>query len=104
MAQQSNNISNSWSFVAFIHRPSHVKMNLAPFTNQETGEEFKSLVFTCQDGSKEFVAFSSKLGELTPAELKAQKHDLQVVQMRDSGNYILCKTGSIWEELDMNEF
>ena len=65
-----------------------------PFTNSETGEQFKSLVFKDQDNNPTMVNFSSKLGELSPAEIAAQKADLQVVSM-DSGTHILCKRGEM---------
>ena len=73
--------------------------------DEETGEvkNFKSCIFTDpQDtNNKTFVAFSSKLGELTPAEIAAQKDSLQVVQL-ESGNYSLCKPGeNSWQDVDL---
>ena len=76
-------------------------MKVAPFVNKETGECFKSCAFLSSDGDITLVAFSSKLGELTPKEIAAQKDDLQVVQL-ESGSYKLCKAGhDTWEDVDL---
>lgn len=76
-------------------------MKVAPFVNSETGEAFKSCAFVDDDNNVTLVAFSSKLGELTPKEIAAQKNDLQVVQLA-SGSYKLCKQGeSSWEDVDL---
>ena len=92
-------IQNSWSLLNFAK--SHGKMKVAPFTNKETGESFKSCAFIAEDDSITLVAFSSKLGELTPAEIAAQKNELQVVMLM-SGTYKLCKKGADnWEEVDL---
>ena len=65
-----------------------------PFTNKETGEPFKSLVFHDAQDQPTMVNFSNNLGELSAAEIAARKDDLQVVSM-DSGTYILCKKGEM---------
>lgn len=76
-------------------------MKVAPFVNKDTGECFKSCAFLSSDGEVTLVAFSSKLGELTPAQIAAQKDDLQVVQL-ESGSYKLCKAGhDTWEDVDL---
>ena len=76
-------------------------MKVAPFVNKETGECFKSCAFLGSDGEVTLVAFSSKLGELTPKQIAAQKDDLQVVQL-ESGSFKLCKTGhDTWEDVDL---
>lgn len=90
-------IKNSWSLVAFAR--THGKMKVAPFVNKDTGEVFKSCAFINGDDIT-LVNFSSKLGELTPAQIVAQKDDLQVVQL-ESGTFKLCKTGSTWEDVDL---
>lgn len=81
---------------------SHGKMQLGEFVNGETGEMFKSCIFTNPvDQSKTFVAFSSKMGELTGKQIVSMKDDLQVVQL-ESGNYSLCKKGqNTWEDIDL---
>jgi hypothetical protein len=100
MAQNAINqgIVNSWSLIAFAK--SHGKMQVGEFANKETGETFKSCIFS--DGENRcFVAFSSKMGELSPREIAAQKDSLQVVQL-ESGNYSLCKVGqNAWEDVDL---
>lgn len=93
-------IVNSWSLIAFAK--SHGKMQVGDFVNKETGEEFKSCIFTNpEDDTRTFVAFSSKLGELTPREIAARRNELQVVEL-ESGNFSLCKVGAnTWEDVDL---
>lgn len=92
-------IKNLWSLISFAK--THGRMKVAPFVNKETGECFKSCAFLSSDGDITLVAFSSKLGELTPKEIAAQKDDLQVVQL-ESGSYKLCKAGhDTWEDVDL---
>ena len=101
MANQSTNkgIINSWSLISFAK--SHGKMQVGDFINKESGDEFKSCIFTDADGNRTFVAFSSNLGELTPRQIAAQKDTLQVVEL-ESGNYSLCKQGNnSWQDVDL---
>ena len=92
-------IKNSWSLISFAK--SHGRMKVAPFVSKETGEAFKSCAFLSSDGEITLVAFSSKLGELTPKQIAAQKDDLQVVQL-ESGSFKLCKAGhDTWEDVDL---
>lgn len=92
-------IKDSWSLISFAR--THGRMKVAPFVNKETGECFKSCAFLDSDGEVTLVAFSSKLGELTPAQIAAQKDDLQVVEL-ESGSYKLCKAGhDTWEDVDL---
>lgn len=96
---QNVGIKNSWSLLSFAR--AHGKMKVAPFVNKETGEAFKSCAFVNSEGATTLVAFSSKLGELTPRQIAAQKDNLQVVQL-ESGSYKLCKRGtSSWEDVDL---
>lgn len=101
MNTNSNNIgvTNSWSLLSFAQ--THGKMKVAPFVNKETGEVFKSCAFVDSEQNVTLVGFSSNLGELTPQEISAQKHELQVVQLT-SGSYKLCKQGnSSWEDVEL---
>ena len=94
-------IKNSWSLISFAK--AHGRMKVAPFVNKETGDCFKSCAFLDSEGGITLVAFSSKLGELTPAQIAAQKNDLQVVQL-ESGSFKLCKAGhghDTWEDVDL---
>lgn len=92
-------IKQGWSLLAFA---SGKKMQVGSFINSETGENFKSCIFTEQStGNRCFVAFSSNLGELTPAQISAMKHELQVVEL-NSGNFSLCKQGQgTWEDVEL---
>lgn len=95
---QNVGIKNSWSLLAFAR--THGKMQVGEFANKETGEVFRSCIFS--DGeNRTFVAFSSKMGELSPREIAAQKDSLQVVEL-ESGNFSLCKQGqNAWEDVDL---
>lgn len=97
---QNVGIKNSWSLLAFAK--SHGKMQVGDFVNKETGETFKSCIFTNpEDNSRCFVAFSSRMGELTPREIMEQKDNLQVVEL-ESGNFSLCKQGAnAWEDVEL---
>ena len=99
MATSNIGIKNSWSLISFAK--AHGRMKVAPFVNKETGECFKSCAFLDSKGGITLVAFSSKLGELTPKEIAAQKDDLQVVEL-ESGSFKLCKAGhDTWEDVDL---
>ena len=75
MAQNNSNnnqgIINSWSLIAFAR--SHGKMQVGEFANKETGEVFKSCIFTDADQNRCFVAFSSKMGETCGRAKEAAK-------------------------------
>ena len=99
MATSNIGIKNSWSLISFAK--SHGRMKVAPFVNKETGECFKSCAFISSTGEITLVAFSSNLGELTPAQIAAQKDNLQVVEL-ESGSFKLCKVGkNSWEDVDL---
>ena len=94
-------IKNSWSLISFAK--AHGRMKVAPFVNKETRECFKSCAFLDSEGGITLVAFSSNLGELTPAQIAEQKDDLQVVQL-ESGRFKLCNAGhgkDTWEDVDL---
>lgn len=91
-------IISSCSLIAFAR--ANGKMQLGSFKNQ-AGENFKSCIFTDNEGNKQFVGFSSHLGELSASEIVAMKDQLQVVTL-DSGSHILCKQGqNTWEDIDL---
>ena len=101
-------IEDSWSLLAFARMKGTPHPNTS--VNRETGETFNNLVFIDKDKSRTVVAFSSKLGELSPAEIKARKDELQVVKLNPTedgkeGGYLLCKAGNlnIGEAIDLFE-
>lgn len=99
MATTVSTIKNSWSLIAFA-KEFGPKMQVGEFVNKETGEDFKSCIFTNGE-TRTFVAFSSKMGVLSPREIAAKKNELQVVQL-ESGHYSLCKQGeNTWEDVDL---
>lgn len=94
-------IINVWPLLEFAK--AHGKMQVGEFANKETGEVFKACIFTKpDDGTRTFVVFSTKLGELTPKQIADMKNELQVVQL-ESGNYSLCKIDSGWKDVDLEE-
>lgn len=98
---QTQGFGKHWTLINFAR--THGKMSVGTFTNKQTGEQFKSCVFTDSETAEPtFCAFSSNLGEKTPAEISAMKNELQVVEMKESGNFILCKRGNnAWEDVDL---
>lgn len=101
MAENANNVGvkKSWTLMAFAAE--HGTLKLADFTNGSTGERFKSCAFVDSDGAITLVGFSSNLGELSAAEIKAQKGELQVVEL-NSGTYKLCRAGNdAWETVEL---
>lgn len=97
MATTNSTIIASYTLIAFARN--NGRMQVGQF--EKDGESFSSCIFTNPAGEKTFVGFSSKLGELTPREIAAQKDHLQVVQL-SSGNYYLCKQGqNTWEDVDL---
>ena len=83
-----HNEDNCWPLLTFARQ--HGKMQVGEFVNKETGELFKSCIFTKADGTRTFVAFSTKMGELTPKEIVAMKEEL-IVEQDEDGNYSLCR-------------
>ena len=93
-------IINRWPLLDFAreHGP---KMQVGEFKNKDNGEEFHACIFTKPDGIRTFVAFSSKLGEISPKEIASLKDQLEVIQL-ESGNYSLCKKeDNNWEYVDL---
>ena len=82
-----SNKENLWPLLTFARQ--HGKMRVGEFANKESGDKFKSCIFT-KNGVHTFVAFSATIGELTPKEIAAMKDELVVVQY-ENGNYSLCK-------------
>ena len=93
-------IKDSWSLMDFAK--SHGKMQVGEFANKKSGEMFKSCIFTNpSDNTRTFVAFSSRLGVLTPQEIAERKDDLQVVEL-EGGHFSLCNAGSnAWQDVDL---
>ena len=104
----SNGIKNSWPLVSFAKMKG--RMQVGQFTNSETGDSWKSCVFTDPSNpdnktNKTFVAFSRNLGELSPQEIAEQKDELQVVECTTADGkdmYALCKAGqNAWQDVDL---
>jgi hypothetical protein len=91
-------IKQAWSLLEFAKL--NGKMQIGQFADKETGEVFKSCIFTKDTGARCFVSFSSNLGELTSTQIVAQKEDLRVVEL-NSGIFKLCKNNNSWEDVDL---
>lgn len=99
------NIINSWSFVNFVEGK---RLKYANLTNKNTSEDFHAIAVCDTAGEvQQFIGFSQKLGELSPAELKAQASTLQVVECTtEKGDRVLrlCKQGTgegAWQEFTL---
>lgn len=97
-------IKESWSLISFTK--AHGKMQVGQFVHEDTGETWKSCIFTNpENGERTFVSFSRNLGELTPQEIKEQKDELQVVECETKeGNqmFSLCKAGqNAWQDVEL---
>lgn len=109
MSQDSNNNSKIVSRVSLMAfaRARGPKMQVGEFTNKKTGVSFHSCVFSDKHGDNPcFVAFSSKLGELTPEQIAEQKDELQVVELETEGyenhHFSLCRRGqNSWKDVDL---
>lgn len=101
MANSAKNVGIKSSVCLMAFAREHGKMQVGEFTNKQTGDKFKSCVFTDKEGARCFVAFSSNLGELSPAEIAARKNELYVVELK-SGNYSLCEQcENSWEDVEL---
>ena len=109
--QNLSGIKNSWTLTAFAKSHGRMKVTQpATYTNSKTGENFtaRSCAFIHPTEKDEqgrqavcFVGFARKLGELSPAEIVERQDELQVVQTNED-KYILCETGSGWDDVNLN--
>lgn len=104
MAATATGIKNNWSLIAFA-KTFGPKMQVGEFANHETGETFKSTIFTNAKGERTFAAFSPKLGALTPQEIVERKDNLQVVECETKNGatmYSICNQGeNAWEDVNL---
>ena len=99
-SKKNKKSSTIWSLIEFLKKFGP-RMQVGEFTNHETGEKFKSCVFTQENGTKTFVAFSSKLGVLTEKEIADKKEDLAIIKSK-TGRYSLIKgRRKAWKDVDI---
>ena len=95
-------IKKAWSLIDFV-KTHGGKLQVGDFTNKEDDKKFTSCIVS--DGTPEsrcYVAFSSKLGELTPEQISAKRNGLRVIQFEESDNYCLCEQGdNAWKDVDL---
>lgn len=78
----------TWTLDEFINEFGP-KIQVKEFANSKTGDLFKSCVFT-KGTTRTFVAFSSKLGELSKKEILDMKDELIILRVQN-GKYKLAK-------------
>ena len=101
LSEDNNNKTNtdliqSWTLLEFTQL--HGKMQVGSFKNTDTGESFKSCIFTNSGGEKVYVSFYSKLGELTPLQIKEKKEKLKVGLLNTS-KYVLFEEWDGWADV-----
>ncbi len=88
-------VQKSWTLQSFVKQ--FGKMQVRNFVDLQTGEEFKSCVFTKLDGTHTFVEFSSTVDSIPSHKISEMNNELQVVLL-ESGNYSLFKGKTIIEQ------
>lgn len=89
--RKDSKIIQRWDLLEFAKIKG--KMQVGTFVNKETGESYKTNLFTDNDGNICYVPFSATLGELSASAIIQMKSQLEVI-MLENGNYILqrkCK-------------
>ena len=100
--RQNQGIRDSWPLKDFAR--AHGKMSVCTVKatkGPNAGQDFR----TCRFAGKPengvgmaFCAFSEKLGVKSASEIAAMADELQVVQLQESGNFMLCKAGTFRDE------
>lgn len=92
-------VKQGWTLREFVSSYGP-KIKLGPFTNKESGEQYKALMIG-KEGDWQQVSFSSNLGVLSAAEISQRASELRVVLL-ESGNYKLCTAGeNAWEDIEL---
>lgn len=98
-------VESTWSLKEFRSMYDGKSPQMVSFngTDPDTGQakSWKSIAFTNEDNHVTLVNFSSKLGELTPAEINSRKNDLNVIKLK-GGKYYLCENNLSGEEFTLN--
>ena len=94
----NSDLVKSWSLVEFAKE--HGKMQVGEFTNSVTGESFKSCIFTGKDGDTLYISFYSKLGVLTPQQIK-EKRDSLKVGLLNTNKYVLYEVWEGWDNVNL---
>jgi len=79
-------------------------VELVPFTNIETRENFKALRFKDKDGNSTLVHFSGLLGELSSGEITSLKYDLQIVPLEDRALVLFKENASCYADISMKRW
>lgn len=93
-----SDLLKSWPLVDFAKE--HGKMQIGEFTNGITGKSFKSCIFTGKDDTTLYVSFYSKLGVLTPQQIKEKKDSLKV-GLLNTNKYVLYEVWEGWDKVNL---
>ena len=96
----NSDLVNSWPLIDFAKL--HGKMQVGEFKNSNSGEVFKSCIFTDKDGNVVYVSFYSKLGVLTPQQIK-EKKDLLRVGLLNTDRYVLYEKWEGWNNVNLED-
>ena len=99
MASQPTNVTLKKGIALMGFVANFQSVELVPFVDKETGEEYHRMVCKDQFNNITFVNMSSKLPELHGEKEKVAEYiqqngqNLQVVPTEERGTLILCKAG-----------
>jgi len=96
----NSDIVKSWSLIDFAKL--HGKMQVGEFKNSITGEVFKSCIFTDGCGNVVYVSFYSRLGVLTPQQIKEKRNHLKV-GLLNTDKYVLYEKWEGWSNVNLND-
>lgn len=90
----------NWTLIDFAKKWGP-EMKAGTCVNEKTGKYYKSCVFTQKDGTKTYVSFFHKLGELTASEILLRKDELKVGLTKNGKYYLHNGNVKAWENVDL---
>lgn len=90
----------NWSLMDFVKKWGP-EMRVGTCTNRKTGEEYRACMFIKRDGTKTFVNFFSKLGELSASEISQRKKELKVGITEEGKYYLHNGNVKAWEDVNL---
>lgn len=90
----------NWSLMNFVEEWGP-EMRTGTCTNRKTGEEYKACMFIRKDGTKTYVNFFSRLGELSASEISQRKDELKVGVTKEGKYYLHNGNVKAWEDVDL---
>ena len=90
-----------WLFTDFMKQHGKI-IEIKEFTNNCTGKKFKTCIFKESNGNRQYLSFTTSLGELTIDEIYRKKNELKV-GLTYRNNYKLFNDSiEEWETVDFN--